>query len=142
MAVRRRVDLQLTLSLVQAGRPEFGVDVDNIKPMELVVAGALGMLLFGKPLAGSRAFGGMQFGLPVNGDATAKVGAPVPHPVRELLPSCALLLLAGRLAASRDSCFANKWMRPCRGGPSCPADRLPQPCVVWLLGKLRFAATG
>ena len=81
--------------MLQAGRPEFGVDVDNIKPMELVVAGALGMLLFGKPLAGSRAFGGMQFGLPVNGDATAKVGAPVPHPAAGLMQSCAPLVLAG-----------------------------------------------
>ena len=68
--------VHLRLGVLQAGRPEFGVDVDNIKPMEVVVAAALGMLLFGKPLSGSRAFGGMQFGLPVNGDATAKVGFP------------------------------------------------------------------
>ncbi|KAK9842548.1 hypothetical protein WJX81_005458 [Elliptochloris bilobata] len=54
------------------GRPEFGFDVDNIKPTQVVAAAALAMLVLGKPLAGSRAFGGMQFGLPVNGDAVAK----------------------------------------------------------------------
>lgn len=56
-----------------AGRPEFGIDVDNIKPAQVVVAAAVAMLMLGKPLSGSRGFGGMQFGLPVSGDAVAKV---------------------------------------------------------------------
>ena len=57
----------------RAGRPEFGLDVDNIRPMQVVVGAALAMLALGKPLSGSRGFGGLQFGLPVSGDAVAKV---------------------------------------------------------------------
>jgi len=56
----------------RAGRPEFGLDVDNIRPIQVVVGAALAMLALGKPLSGSRGFGGLQFGLPVSGDAVAK----------------------------------------------------------------------
>lgn len=56
-----------------AGQPEFAVDVDNIKPKGLVVAAALAMLVLGKPLSGSRGFGGLQFALPKTGTCTAKV---------------------------------------------------------------------
>ncbi len=49
------------------------MDVDNIKPTGLVVVAAVAMLLLGKPLSGSRGFGGLQFGLPRIGDCTAKV---------------------------------------------------------------------
>lgn len=55
-----------------AGQPEFAVDVDNMKPTGLVVAAAVTMLLLGKPLSGSRGFGGLQFGLPSTGTCTAK----------------------------------------------------------------------
>ena len=56
-----------------AGQPEFGVDVDNVKPTGLVVGAALIMLALGKPLTGSRAFGGAMFSLPQMGDCKAMV---------------------------------------------------------------------
>ena len=56
-----------------AGQPEFALDVDNIKPTGLVFGFAVALLLMGKPLSGSRGFGGLQFNLPKNGDVTAKV---------------------------------------------------------------------
>jgi hypothetical protein len=56
-----------------AGQPEFGVDVDNVKPTGLVVGAALIMLALGKPLTGSRAFGGALFSLPQMGDCKAMV---------------------------------------------------------------------
>ncbi len=56
-----------------AGQPEFAVDVDNIKPKGLVAVAAVAMLLLGKPLSGSRGFGGLQFTLPKTGTCTAKV---------------------------------------------------------------------
>ena len=49
------------------------MDVDNIKPKGLVVAAAVAMLVLGKPLSGSRGFGGLQFTLPKTGTCTAKV---------------------------------------------------------------------
>ena len=56
-----------------AGQPEFALDVDNVKPLGLVVGAAVALLLAGKPLSGSRGFGGLQYGLPRIGDVTAKV---------------------------------------------------------------------
>ena len=49
------------------------MDVDNIKPKGLVAVAAVAMLLLGKPLSGSRGFGGLQFTLPKTGTCTAKV---------------------------------------------------------------------
>ena len=57
-----------------AGQPEFAIDVDNVKPTGLVVGAALIMLVLGKPLTGSRAFGGAVFSLPQMGDCKAMVG--------------------------------------------------------------------
>ena len=57
----------------RAGQPEFALDVDNVKPLGLVVGAAVAMLLAGKPLSGSRGFGGLQYGLPKIGDMNAKV---------------------------------------------------------------------
>ena len=56
-----------------AGQPEFAVDVDNVKPAGLVVGAALIMLVLGKPLTGSRAFGNALFSLPQMGDCKAMV---------------------------------------------------------------------
>jgi hypothetical protein len=47
--------------------------VDNVKPLGLVIGAAVAMLLAGKPLSGSRGFGGLQYGLPKIGDMNAKV---------------------------------------------------------------------
>lgn len=55
--------------------------MDNIKPTGLVFGFAVALLLMGKPLSGSRGFGGLQFTLPKNNDMTAKVrryGLPAP----------------------------------------------------------------
>ena len=57
-----------------AGQPEFAIDVDNVKPTGLVVGAALIMLVLGKPLTGSRAFGGAVFSLPQMGDCKAMAG--------------------------------------------------------------------
>ncbi|CAL8462387.1 g1920 [Coccomyxa elongata] len=65
-------NLHTTAGVSYKGQPEFAVDVDNIKPTGLVVVAAVAMLLLGKPLSGSRGFGGLQFGLPRIGDCTAK----------------------------------------------------------------------
>lgn len=57
-----------------AGQPEFAVDVDNIKPTGIVIGAAVAMLVLGKPLTGSRGFGGISFGLPgLNSSCTARV---------------------------------------------------------------------
>jgi hypothetical protein len=72
-ALRAAARVTARASRPRAGRPEFGLDVDNIRPMQVVVGAALAMLALGKPLSGSRGFGGLQFGLPVSGDAVAKV---------------------------------------------------------------------
>ena len=63
----------VTEEVLIAGQPEFGVDVDNVKPTGLVVGAALIMLALGKPLTGSRAFGGAMFSLPQMGDCKAMV---------------------------------------------------------------------
>ena len=49
------------------------MDVDNVKPTGLVIGAALIMLALGKPLTGSRAFGGASFALPQMGDCKAMV---------------------------------------------------------------------
>lgn len=87
------------------GQPEFAVDVDNIKPTGLVVAAAVAMLLLGKPLSGSRGFGGLQFGLPRIGDCTAKVRmlAPGWHPLGIRFGACSL----ARLHQDIFHCFCN-----------------------------------
>ena len=59
--------------LALAGQPEFALDVDNVKPLGLVIGAAVALLLAGKPLSGSRGFGGLQYGLPKIGDVTGKV---------------------------------------------------------------------
>ncbi|KAK9906443.1 hypothetical protein WJX75_001896 [Coccomyxa subellipsoidea] len=65
-------NLHTTAGVSYKGQPEFAVDVDNIKPKGLVVAAALALLVLGKPLSGSRGFGGLQFALPKTGTCTAK----------------------------------------------------------------------
>lgn len=53
-----------------AGKPEFGIDVDSIKPWP-VIAVAAGILLYlRKPLSGSKVIGGTKghFSLPFMGD--------------------------------------------------------------------------
>ena len=47
--------------------------MDNVKPTGLVIGAALLMLAVGKPLTGSRAFGGAMFSLPQMGDCKAMV---------------------------------------------------------------------
>lgn len=65
-------NLHTTAGVSYKGQPEFAVDVDNIKPKGLVAVAAVAMLLLGKPLSGSRGFGGLQFTLPKTGTCTAK----------------------------------------------------------------------
>ena len=71
-----------------AGQPEFAVDVDNVKPTGLVIGAALIMLALGKPLTGSRAFGGASFALPQMGDCKAMVSlfSPVLLPKQAVTP--------------------------------------------------------
>ncbi|KAK9818352.1 hypothetical protein WJX72_011121 [[Myrmecia] bisecta] len=60
------------------GRPEGGVDVADLKPPALVVAAAVGLLLLGKPVSGSRSLGCVNFGVPfLNGEGAAKPEAKV-----------------------------------------------------------------
>ncbi len=59
--------------MYMAGQPEFAVDVDNIKPTGLVIGAAVAMLVLGKPLSGSRGFGGIQFNIPGLDSCLAKV---------------------------------------------------------------------
>lgn len=73
------VQQSISSELHAAGQPEFAVDVDNVKPNGLVIGAAVIMLLLGKPLSGSRAFGGAMFSLPQMGDCKAMVSPPCLH---------------------------------------------------------------
>ena len=54
--------------------PEFGIDVDNVKPVGLVAAAALAVLAIGLPLSGGKTFGNVHTRLPaVSQDALAMV---------------------------------------------------------------------
>ncbi|CAK0751998.1 hypothetical protein CVIRNUC_002112 [Coccomyxa viridis] len=64
-------NLHTTAGISYKGQPEFALDVDNVKPNGLVIGAALIMLALGKPLTGSRAFGGAMFSLPQMGDCKA-----------------------------------------------------------------------
>ncbi|CAL5227674.1 g10682 [Coccomyxa viridis] len=70
-------NLHATAGVSYKGQPEFAVDVDNVKPTGLVIGAALIMLALGKPLTGSRAFGGASFALPQMGDCKAMAESKV-----------------------------------------------------------------
>ena len=55
--------------------PEFGADLDNVKPAGLIAAAAVVMLAAGLPLSGGKTFGNAHVQLPsLTADALAMVG--------------------------------------------------------------------
>ena len=54
----------MALFCLAAGVPEFGADLDNVKPAGLIVAAAVAMLAVGLPLSGGKTFGNVHTQLP------------------------------------------------------------------------------
>ena len=64
----------MALFCLAAGVPEFGADLDNVKPAGLIVAAAVAMLAVGLPLSGGKTFGNVHTQLPsLTADALAMV---------------------------------------------------------------------
>ena len=62
------------------GVPEFGADLDNVKPPGLIVAAAVAMLAVGLPLSGGKTFSNVHTQLPsLTSDALAMVSRT--HPI-------------------------------------------------------------
>lgn len=84
LAAALAVRLLSTGILLCAGVPEFGLDIDNVKPVGLVAAAAAVVLAIGLPLSGGKTFGDLHTRLPaVSQDALSMVS-----------PSC-LMVSAG-----------------------------------------------